>query len=179
MKRIDCALAIRNTVNVRDALNYYGLDFNNRGYALCPFHTEGTPSFKCQNNVYWHCFGCLKSGDLIQFVVDYFGLAWRDALDKINVDFNLNLPLNRKATLGESLAASKHIREVNERRKQLARENEEYETMIDTYAAFDCAVMRWKPKPGDTELDPFYAYALHHVEHYKYLIATTPVPERG
>ncbi len=35
-----------------------------------------------------------NGGDLIQFVQDYFNLGFKDALKKINYDFNLNLNFN-------------------------------------------------------------------------------------
>lgn len=38
--------------------------------ALCPFHQEKTPSFSVNpENGLWHCFGCGKGGNLLQFVM--------------------------------------------------------------------------------------------------------------
>jgi hypothetical protein len=47
------------------------IKFNNAGFALCPFHKEKTPSLhlnKKNNKV--HCFGCNKTWDTIQFLID-------------------------------------------------------------------------------------------------------------
>lgn len=43
-----------------------------RGFALCPFHAEKTPSMSIKNNRF-HCFGCGKNGDVIQFVMETQG----------------------------------------------------------------------------------------------------------
>jgi hypothetical protein len=179
MPLIDCAVRIRETLDVGYALQYYGITFNNHGYALCPFHNEKTASFKVQNKLYWHCFGCGKSGDIIDYVIDYCGLKWSDAIAKINTDFNLNLPIGRKQTVAESLQASRRQRELEQERAVKAEEVEKYERLLDTYAAYDQAVMLLKPKPGETEINDIYLHALTQIEYYKWLIGVTPLPERN
>jgi DNA primase len=52
-----------------------------RGKALCPFHTERTPSFIVnQKNQTFHCFGCGERGDVIDFKMKLHGLSFKDAL---------------------------------------------------------------------------------------------------
>lgn len=179
MKPIDCAVKIHELLDIETALEHYGIAFNNRGFARCPFHSEDTASFTVKGHVSWHCFGCNKTGDIIDFVIEYFGMKWTDAISKINTDFGLNLPINRKITLAESLQASRRQRELEQERAIKAAKAEAYETLLDTYAAFDCAIMRLKPKPGDTKVDSMYVYALSQIEYYKHLIRITPLPERG
>lgn len=64
-------------------LDIYGfekLKFKRNGFtALCPFHTENTPSFSVKGNRY-KCFGCEKSGDTIQFVMDLYKMNFVDAV---------------------------------------------------------------------------------------------------
>ena len=44
-----------------------GVDY----WGLCPFHDEKTPSFKVSStHQAFHCFGCNKSGNVFQFVMD-------------------------------------------------------------------------------------------------------------
>lgn len=84
------ASEIKNAVSLKDVLQEYGIKVNSSGFALCPFHREKTPSFKVHDDHYY-CFGCNASGDVIDFVQSYFGLAFLDSLKKINQDFSLGM----------------------------------------------------------------------------------------
>jgi hypothetical protein len=77
-------------LDLRDALEHYGLVFNMKEEALCPFHSEKTPSFRIKGR-FWHCFGCNESGELIKFVRKKFGMNYGTALDTICRDFRINL----------------------------------------------------------------------------------------
>ncbi|MEZ5300948.1 MAG: DNA primase [Verrucomicrobiales bacterium] len=52
--------------------------------ALCPFHTEKTPSFTVNpaRNTF-HCFGCGAGGTAIRFVMDYENLPFGEAVRKL------------------------------------------------------------------------------------------------
>jgi len=82
---------LKNTLDTRQTLEYYGVQVNNRGFASCPFHQERTPSFKVYDGSYY-CFGCGENGTVIDFVMKYFKLTSIEAVKKLNQDFGLNLP---------------------------------------------------------------------------------------
>lgn len=61
--------------------------------ALCPFHTEKTPSFVVnRTRQTFHCFGCGKGGDSIKFVTEYEGLTFVEALRKLAERGGVRLP---------------------------------------------------------------------------------------
>ena len=43
---------IKDRVDLRDLVRYYGLDVNRGGFACCPFHNERNPSFKVYEDHY-------------------------------------------------------------------------------------------------------------------------------
>lgn len=63
-----------------------------RGYLLCPFHTEKTPSLKLYpGDRGWWCFGCGVGGSVIDFAMLLFGLTPLEAAKRLDADFCLGL----------------------------------------------------------------------------------------
>lgn len=101
---------ILNTLNMNDILSKYGIK-NNRGMFSCPFHgTDRHPSAKAYDKTFY-CYSCNKSGDIIQFVQYLFNLSFQEAMEKINLDFNLNINSNYKVDF-------KKIKQLERERKQ-------------------------------------------------------------
>ncbi len=84
------AQKIMDSLDIKRALEYYGIHFNRRGYAVCPFHKEKTASFKTYNNRF-KCFGCGESGSIIDFVMRAYGLNFKQAIVRIDHDFQLGI----------------------------------------------------------------------------------------
>jgi len=54
--------------------------------ALCPFHSEKTPSFSISDEKgLYHCFGCGASGNAIKFLKDHARLSFIDAVKELAV----------------------------------------------------------------------------------------------
>lgn len=57
---------------------------------LCPFHSEKTPSFTVsESKGIYKCFGCGKTGDSIQFLIDYQNLNYIQAIKCIAEKYNI------------------------------------------------------------------------------------------
>ena len=65
---------VKQTIQVRDAAEHYGLQINHSGMCRCPFHEDRHPSMKL-NERYFYCFGCGATGDVIDLVARLFGLS--------------------------------------------------------------------------------------------------------
>ena len=87
---------IKQSVNISDVVEYYGLKLDRNDKALCPFHKEDTPSFsiKKDTNTY-KCFGCGEGGDVIDFVSKLKGIEPLEAAKLIAEDFNISVYTNK------------------------------------------------------------------------------------
>ncbi|WP_457622669.1 DNA primase [Persephonella sp.] len=83
---------VRRTANVYDVISeYINLEKAGSNYkALCPFHSEKTPSFivSPQKNIF-KCFGCGKSGTALSFLMDYEGISFSEAVIKLAQKYNI------------------------------------------------------------------------------------------
>ncbi|MEY8458413.1 DNA primase [Lactococcus ileimucosae] len=77
---------LKNQVNIADLISQYvSLVKSGKNYlGLCPFHGEKTPSFNVNaEKGFYHCFGCGKSGDAIDFIKDYKQVGFVDAVKDV------------------------------------------------------------------------------------------------
>lgn len=104
---IDVFQECRERVTAQEAAQFYGLTFDRRGVALCPFHDDRHPSMSFKGGRF-RCWACQASGDSIDFTMHYLGLSSPlEAVKRLNEDFHLSLPLHGKPTATERVAARK------------------------------------------------------------------------
>lgn len=78
--RVRLANPIQDVVGERVVLKKAGKSLK----GLCPFHTEKTPSFYvAADKGFYHCFSCHKGGNVFQFLMDYEGLTFAEAVEHL------------------------------------------------------------------------------------------------
>lgn len=107
---------VRERISAEDAARHYGLTFDRKGWAVCPFHQDKHPSMSFRAGRF-RCWACNASGDSVDFTGKLLGLEPLAAVERLNADFMLGLPLHRKPTPVEAEAAQRR-REVAEAHKR-------------------------------------------------------------
>jgi len=86
---------IRSRANIVDIISEY-VTFKKAGknyLALCPFHSEKTPSFHVnEEKQIFYCFGCQKGGDVITFLREINNLSFVEAVSQLANRYGLSLP---------------------------------------------------------------------------------------
>lgn len=82
-------LDIIDVVSARIRLKKAGKNYS----ACCPFHNEKTPSFTVSpDKQFYYCFGCGATGSAVKFVMEFDGLEFPDAVEKLAGDLNIEVP---------------------------------------------------------------------------------------
>lgn len=80
---------IHSVVDARVRLKKAGRNYQ----ACCPFHSEKSPSFTvAPDKQFYHCFGCGAHGNAIDFVMEYDGLSFPDAIEVLAAELGLEVP---------------------------------------------------------------------------------------
>ena len=86
---------IRNSVDIGDVIGRY-VQLHQAGknlIGLCPFHDEKTPSFSVnEEKQFFYCFGCHRSGNVFQFLMELKRIDFVDAVKEIANDSNIKIP---------------------------------------------------------------------------------------
>lgn len=102
--------------------------------ANCPFHKEKTPSFVVsKDKQIYHCFGCGKSGDSINFLMEYKNWTYIESIEYLARRVNIRL---------EEIENNKETIEKNNLQKRLYQINRDatlffYNTLLRNKAALD------------------------------------------
>lgn len=169
------AQEIKDRISAKEAFTFYGIAINQKGFANCPFHRERTASMKVYDgNRGYYCFGCGKSGDVIAFVRDYFGLSFVDAIKKLNKDFSLGFPIGEKISRNRQRYIAKQAynrrKAIKDREKEKERLESEYWAAFDEVLRLNRQLEQYKPKTEDEEWHPKYVEAAQNIIYKQYLL---------
>lgn len=111
---------ILTVLNMKNILDKYGIKIK-KYMCNCPFHKDNSPSMRVYDKSFY-CFSCNRTGDLIEFVKQYFNLNFQEAMEKINYDFNLGLKTKNRI----SKKRLKEIQKEQEFKKKKEEERKQY-----------------------------------------------------
>lgn len=110
------AADIVDIISERVALKKAGKDYS----GLCPFHSEKTPSFTVsQTKQIFHCFGCGAGGDIFNFLIQFDGISFPEAVASLARRYGIQLP-SRQMSPSEKQAYSERERLFDINKKVLA-----------------------------------------------------------
>jgi DNA primase len=113
---------VLRTANVYDVISdYINLEKAGSNYrALCPFHQEKTPSFMVSptKNIF-KCFGCGKSGSAVNFIMEYEGISFGEAVIKLAEKYNIPVKFTKS---DENISKKRDLISVAEKIKRFYKE---------------------------------------------------------
>ena len=142
---------VKAAVTPRMAAERYGLPIQQGSMTRCPFHADRTPSMKL-NEVYFYCFGCGASGDVIDLAAKLFGLSGYEAAKKLAADFGI---AGQKPSILARLQRGKSQAEAESRSFRVLGD---YLQILRDWKE-NCA-----PQSPEDAIDPRYTEACHMVE---------------
>lgn len=165
----DIATAIHDTVTIEDALNMYAPDVRKKGRRCqCPIHNGGDLNFSFTDTGF-KCFVCGASGDVIALVKEVCELSTRaDAMKKINLDFNLRLPLGGEISATQSADLARKRKEAEDRRKAKEEWERGYSALMDEWCRLDR--MKIESKVGS---EP-WLYAIRNIDRVGHELSIYP-----
>ena len=152
---------VKASVSVPDAAKMYGLRPNHHGMVRCPFHEDRHPSLKL-NEVYFYCFGCGATGDVIDLTARLFALSPYEAARKLAADFGIDPD---KPPSAAALAKPKHpmIRAFREDERYCQRVLCDYLHLLEDWK------VRYAPKSMDDDYDDRFVEACQMLNSIEYL----------
>ena len=164
---------IKQRISMPEMMRHYGFELDRSGFCKCPLHGEKTGSFKAYSgNRGFYCFGCGAHGSVIDFVMLYFGLSFKDALAKINVDFSLGLPigekLDRRKRIEMNRQAFMRKREVEAEKAEQERLDNAYWAAFEEWKRLDDNKRKYAPETHTEPLNPLFVEALKNISGAEY-----------
>ena len=153
--------AVKQSVTTRQAAEMYGVKIRRGGMACCIFHEDRTPSMKVDNR--FHCFGCGADGDVIDFVMQLYGIGSKEAAQKLAADFGICYD-------NKSRASPRPMQRKVSPEQQL-RQKAEYcfRVLCDYLHLLEYWKEAYAPKTAEEHWHPRFVEALQKLSYIEYL----------
>ena len=153
--------AVKQSVTTRQAADMYGVKVRRGGMACCIVHEDRTPSMKVDNR--FHCFGCGADGDVIDFVMQLYGIGSKEAAQKLASDFGISYD-------NKSRVSPRPMQRKVSQEQQLRQKTDYCFCVLCDYLHL---LEHWKevyaPKIDDEHWHPRFVEALQKLSYIEYL----------
>ena len=172
--KVNYADEIKRRVTARELFQFYGFEINRGGFCKSPFSSnDKTPSLKVYDGGRgWHDFSSGNGGSVIDFVMQYFGLNFQDAIAKINTDFSLGLPIGEKLDRRKQLEMNRQAfmrkRAVEAEKDEQERLENAYWKAFDEWKRLDTNKRKYAPETPVEPLHPLFVEALKNISGAEY-----------
>jgi len=138
---------MKQKLNIRQVVEFYGVRLNRANKGECPFHKEKTKgAFSVHDGKQiFNCFSCGNGGDLIAFVSQMFALSMLDACKKLNEDFSLGLT-SEKLTPKQKASQARLIKKQKSEKEKKEKKEREHWNLIALYAEYEKIMIDEAPK---------------------------------
>ena len=177
---MDYASEIKSRLTMPEMMLQYGFELDRAGFCKCPLHSEKSGSFKAYpGDRGFSCFGCGAHGSVIDFVMQYFGLTFTDAISKINTDFSLGLPIGQKIDRRKQLEmgriAFERKRKAEQQQKERQQIEDDYWAAFDEWKRLDDTRRNYAPKSPTEPLHPLFVEASKNIDGAEYNLSCAEI----
>ncbi len=175
IKISEAAALIRQQLTMEQIAGVYLLQERvKKGFICCPFHGERTGSLKLYEDSFY-CFGCHAHGDAVDFVGRLLGLTAMEAVQRINEDFSLGLPVGEGQQLDMrrrlEIMRAQRAREVEKERREQRRRA--YSDAQDEWAKWAVQMRDNAPTDPNAPYPAAWVEAARNIDYARYVLDDT------
>lgn len=150
---------IKNQLTPKHVTERYGTSIHRGDMICCPFHDDKTPSMKLYDD-HFYCFGCQKSGDVINLAAQLLGLTNYEAAKLLSADFGIT---DEVPTQPVRTTPYEHSRQFHED------EQECYLALLDYLKLLELWEQKYSPTSQIATPDPRFIEACQMKSYVEYL----------
>ena len=150
---------LKSNLTPRCVTERYGPPIHRGDMICCPLHDDKTPSMKLYDDNFY-CFGCQKSGDVIDLAAQFLGLTNHEAAKRLASDFGI---AGEVSTQPERTTPYEHNRQFHED------EQECYLALLDYLRLLEHWEKKYSPTSQIVTPDPRFIEACQMKSYVEYL----------
>ena len=150
---------LKNQLTPKHVTERYGPPIHRGDMICCPFHDDRTPSMKLYDD-HFYCFGCQKSGDVIDLAAQLLRLTNYEVAKRLSADFGIT---DEVPTQPVRTTPYEHSRQFHED------EQECYLALLDYFKLLKLWEQKYPPTSQIATPDPRFIEACQMKSYVEYL----------